>query len=36
MRYDDAEHAWLNRHAAEIAHETGWPFPIARPKAEAQ
>ena len=36
MRYDDSEHAWLDRRAAEIARETGWPLPIARSEAAAQ
>ena len=36
MRYDDSEHRWLDRRAAEIARETGWPLPIARSEAAAQ
>ena len=36
MRYDDSEHAWLDRRAADIARETDWPLPIARSEAAAQ
>ena len=36
MLYADSETAWLDRRAAKIARERGWPLPIARSEACAE
>ena len=36
MHYSRDEEDWLDRKAAEIARQTGWPLPIARAEAQAE
>jgi hypothetical protein len=36
MIYTDAQHAWLDRRAKEIAEERDWPFHVARSEAMAE
>jgi hypothetical protein len=36
MLYSDTEQEWLNRRAAQIAEERGWPLPIVLSEAGAE